>query len=69
MKVTGIYSDGTEKDITKDANYTSKDTSIATVDKGLVKGSKGTTVININYGGKTISVNVTVKRNRNFKAL
>ncbi|MDI3528973.1 MAG: lactocepin [Thermoanaerobacter sp.] len=62
MKVTGIYSDGTEKDITKDANYTSKDTSIATVDKGLVKGvKKGTTVININYGGKTISVNVTVK--------
>ncbi|KHO61723.1 peptidase S8 [Thermoanaerobacter sp. YS13] len=62
IKVTANYSDGTTKDVTKDATYTSKDSSIATVNQGLVKGVKaGSTTIEISYGDKTASVNVTVK--------
>ncbi|AEM79928.1 S8 family serine peptidase [Thermoanaerobacter wiegelii] len=62
IEVTANYSDGTTKDVTKDATYTSQDSSIATVNQGLVKGVKaGSTTIEISYGDKTASVNVTVK--------
>ncbi|CAM0497156.1 S-layer homology domain-containing protein [Thermoanaerobacter kivui] len=62
IEVTANYSDGTTKDVTKDATYTSKDSSIVTVNQGLVKGVKaGSTTIEISYGDKTASVNVTVK--------
>ncbi len=51
----------TEKDVTKEATYTVTDPKVVTVTKGLVTAkAKGTTTITVSYGGKTVTVNVSV---------
>ncbi|SNX53601.1 S8 family serine peptidase [Thermoanaerobacterium sp. RBIITD] len=61
LKITANYSNGTTTDITNDATYVVKDSSIASVDKGLVKGlSKGETVLDITYGSVSTTVNIKV---------
>ncbi|MCL6586217.1 MAG: VWA domain-containing protein [Anoxybacillus sp.] len=55
--------DGGEKvDVTKEAEWSVRRNSIAEVEKGLVKGvGKGTTTVVAKYGGKSITISITVK--------
>jgi trimeric autotransporter adhesin len=59
---TGIYSDGTSRDVTDSATWSSSDTTIATIsNRGVVIGTGvGTAVITAAYGGQTFSTNFTV---------
>ena len=61
LTVTAYYSDYTKKDVTADAHY-NFDSSVVSVDKGVVKGLKaGETTITVSYNGKSTEVKVTVK--------
>src|SRR4029453_10784656 len=63
---TAIYSDGTNRDITSQATWTSSDTAVALVSdalatKGLVvAAAKGKASIKAQYGGVAGSTDVTV---------
>ncbi len=51
----------TEKNVTTSATYKAADTSVVSVTNGLVRAKNaGTTTINVSYGGKNLTVNVTV---------
>jgi len=53
--------EATEKDVTKEATYAVADDKVATVTEGLVSAkAKGTTTVTVSYGGKEVTVNVTV---------
>ncbi|MFJ7970273.1 S8 family serine peptidase [Psychrobacillus sp. NPDC096389] len=65
LKITEITrtADGktTEKNVTASAKYKVTDGKVATVADGLVRAkNEGSTTINVNYGGNTVLVNVTV---------
>nr|WP_238480802.1 Ig-like domain-containing protein [Desulforadius tongensis] len=62
LTVTAHYSDGSTKDITGEAEYTSSDTGITTVSvNGLVSGiTPGSAAVTITYEGKSVTVPVTV---------
>ncbi len=54
-------SEATEKDVTKEATYVVANDKVATVAKGLVTAkAKGTTTVTVSYGGKNVTVNVSV---------
>lgn len=63
VKVTALYTDGTKEDVTAKAAWTSKKTAVAAVSKGLITAgkTKGTTIVTASFGGKSGSVNITVK--------
>jgi uncharacterized protein YjdB len=60
---TARYSDGSFKNVTSKATYTSRNTSIATVSNtGLVRGvTKGSTTITVGYENKSVNVSVEVR--------
>lgn len=61
LTVTAIYSDGSTKEVTQEASYQIENASVATVDKGLVRGiTQGNTNVTISYQGQSIQVPVTV---------
>jgi uncharacterized protein YjdB len=62
LAVTAHYSDGSTRDVTSQAGYSSGDVSVATVNSsGLVTGkAQGSTTITVSYQGKTATVPVTV---------
>lgn len=61
LTATATFSDGTTQNITDFANWTSSDTSIATISTtGLATtGSEGDTTISITYNGQTASTTLT----------
>ncbi|WP_175400684.1 Ig-like domain-containing protein, partial [Paenibacillus sp. KS1] len=62
LAVTAVYSDGSKKDVTSDADYRTANPSIAAVsDTGKVTAvGKGETTVTVAYEGKTYAVPVTV---------
>jgi len=62
LAVTAVYSDGSNKDVTSDADYRTANPSIAAVsDTGKVTAvGKGETTVTVAYEGKTYAVPVTV---------
>lgn len=62
LTATATFMDGTDKDVTKPALWTSSKITVATVKDGKIKAqSKGRATITIKYAGKTTRVNVTVQ--------
>ncbi|RNB89548.1 hypothetical protein EDM56_10170 [Brevibacillus fluminis] len=66
LTIYGVYSDGTEKDITHDPNakYRTSASSIATAKQGLITAGKkeGKAVITVRYEGKRLEIPVTVSK-------
>lgn len=61
IKLTGFYSDGTEKDVTSLADWSSADETIATVIKGKIIGNKdGSTTVTAELEGKSAEIKVQV---------
>ncbi|WP_165452207.1 Ig-like domain-containing protein [Paenibacillus thalictri] len=61
LTVTATYPNGQTEDVTQKVVWTSKTTSVAGVNKGLVTAiDRGATTITATYGDKTVSVSVTV---------
>ena len=65
ITLTATYTDGSTEDVTDSATWTSKDSSIATVDatEGSVTVTGvaiGSTTVTGTFGGKTATINVTV---------
>ena len=62
-KATAVYSDGTSLDVTNTATWKTSDSTIVTVDKGLVTSQEkeGSAVISATYESKTGTASVTVE--------
>ncbi|MGN8769477.1 Ig-like domain-containing protein, partial [Paenibacillus barengoltzii] len=61
LTVTYKAANGEESDVTSEADYTVEDSTIATVDQGLVTGvAEGTTTITVTHEGLSKTVQVTV---------
>ena len=62
LKVTAIYSDKSEEDVTSECKYTNSNKKIISIDKsGSIKAlKKGNSKITIKYGSKKAIVNVSV---------
>lgn len=61
IRLTAYYQDGTKRQVTDEADWVSKDETIATVASGAIKAkAKGTTEIIANYRGKTVRIVLTV---------
>ncbi len=61
LTVTATYDDNKSEDITQKATYTSSDSSVADIDKGLVNTFKeGSTTLEVSYSGKSIDIIVEV---------
>lgn len=61
ITVTAIYDDGTKKEITSKADWQSQNSKIAIVENGVITAlAAGRTKITASYGGKTVTINVTV---------
>ncbi|NOU79582.1 hypothetical protein GC101_11925 [Paenibacillus sp. LMG 31459] len=61
LKLTAVYPDGTTKDVTGTAVWSSSDSSIAYVYKGKIYGyTAGTATITATYGDKSVQVDVDV---------
>lgn len=61
LMAMALYDDGTEKDITADAEWTSSDTAVLTVDAGkLTPVAPGSAEISIAFEGKTFAQSFTV---------
>jgi uncharacterized protein YjdB len=63
VKLTATYPDGTTKDVTSDAQWSSSDDDIAGVLKGVIKGyGSGTATITATYGTKSTTIAVDVDK-------
>ncbi|MBW7455241.1 Ig-like domain-containing protein [Paenibacillus sepulcri] len=61
--LTATYPDGTTKDVTADAKWSSSDDQVADALKGVITGyAAGTAVITASYGTKTTSITVDVDK-------
>ncbi|WP_438446012.1 Ig-like domain-containing protein [Gorillibacterium sp. sgz5001074] len=62
VHLSAVYADGTESvDVTSLAEWFSKDAAVAKVEKGKVTAvSRGATTVTVNYGGRTVSIPVSV---------
>ncbi|MGC5326017.1 Ig-like domain-containing protein [Brevibacillus sp. SYSU BS000544] len=70
VNLTAKLSNRSTVDVTKDAKWTSDDSSVITVDKGEVKAiAPGTATITATYGGKTVKLKVEVKENKKIKSI
>ncbi|MFS0873417.1 Ig-like domain-containing protein [Paenibacillus xylanilyticus] len=66
--ITATYPDGTTRDVTSLADWSSSDEKIADVLKGTITGyAAGSAVITAKYGTKTVSIDVDVDRTSNLK--
>ncbi|WP_068652754.1 carbohydrate-binding protein [Paenibacillus antarcticus] len=62
MKVSAIYADGTSTDVTAQAVATPAQSGIVSINNGVVTGvGYGSTSIDVNYGGKSDTLNMLVK--------
>ncbi|MCL6605712.1 MAG: carbohydrate-binding protein [Paenibacillus sp.] len=62
IKVSAIYADGTSTDVTAEAVATPAQSGIVSVNNGVVTGvGYGSASIDVNYGGKTDTLNMLVK--------
>jgi hypothetical protein len=67
MTAFGRFDDGSERDVTSDAIWTSSQPQIATVDTGLIMGKAlGRTVIRAAYSGRSASQTIVVKPEGTF---
>jgi hypothetical protein len=67
MAAIARYSDGTEREVTNDASWTSSQPQIATVSKGAVTGlALGQTQIRANYQSRSVSFTIVVKPEGTF---
>lgn len=56
-----VFSDGTEKEVTADADWTTSSYAVADIDKGtILANAYGKTTITAKYGGKTTTIKVNV---------
>lgn len=63
LKLTSMSSEGTSADVTESAVWTSSDSDVAYVSKGLITGYKsGTATVTASYGGKSVTVSVSVEQ-------
>lgn len=61
LSVSGAYSDGSQKDLTSAASWSSSNSSVLTVSNGLVNAvAPGSATITVSNGGKTDTLTVTV---------
>ncbi|HZG14637.1 MAG TPA: S8 family serine peptidase [Candidatus Bathyarchaeia archaeon] len=62
VTVTATYTDGTTADVTSQAKWTSKSSSVANYADGFIEGKKaGKTTITAEFAKKKVTINVTVK--------
>ena len=62
MIVTATYTDGTTADVTSQAKWASKSSSVASYVNGIIEGKKvGKTTVTAEFAKKKVTVNVTVK--------
>ena len=61
LQITAKYDDNSSEDVTQKATYTSSDNSVVDADKGnITTNTEGSATISVNYGGKTISIQLEV---------
>jgi len=61
LAITATYDDNSSEDITQKASYTSSDSSVADIDKGLLTTyTEGSATIQADYGNKSITIQVKV---------
>lgn len=61
VTLTAVFEDGSEKDVTTDADWTSDDSRIAEVAEGTITGiTAGSTTVTASYEKKKVTVKVTV---------
>lgn len=61
IELTAVFSDGSTKDVTSQAYWTTDDSTVATVDAGEIVGiSSGLAEIKARYGGKEVFITVNV---------
>lgn len=59
-QLTAEYTNGNIVDVTGDALWVTRNPAVASVDRGRITvNSAGTTVVDVTYGGKTLSISVT----------
>lgn len=69
LSLVATYEDGTELDVSSDAEWSSSNSQIARVSDGLVTGvSEGTTTITVTYYDQTFTVDVEVGTATNLQA-
>lgn len=63
LTLTAVYADGSERDITKKAEWTSRNEKLVTVEDGTVTAvAPGRTSLKVKYSNKTIYISVTVTK-------
>lgn len=68
LSVNAVYSDGTTRNVTDEAEWSSRNFKIADVQGGLVEAAAtGKTTIGVKYGGKSLSVNIEVNQLKYLK--
>lgn len=68
IQAIGHYSDFTSREIKEDANWTSEDPTVATVNEGVVTGvQEGETTIEVEKDGKVASIRIRVWEDPDFK--
>jgi len=61
IKITAAYDDNSSEEVTAKASYESSDTSVAEADRGILSTyTEGSAIIQADYGGKSISIQVEV---------
>lgn len=67
VKAVARFSDGSERDVSPDATWTSSQPQIATVDGGMIKGQAlGRTVIRAGYMSRSVSLTIVVQPEGTF---
>jgi len=67
LKALARYNDGSERDVTAEATWTSTQPQIATVDRGTVKGlALGRTSIRVNYTNRSASLAMVIQPEGTF---
>ena len=67
VKAVALFSDGSERDVTADARWTSTQPEIATVDAGVITGQAlGRTLIRATYMSRSASLTMVIKPEGTF---
>jgi hypothetical protein len=63
VTLVATYADGSTSDVTLVATWTTSNARVATVNRGRIQGvAPGSTTVKASYGGKTVTIKVTVPR-------